>query len=110
MDLHDFLFIKAMLNGGGSGDGVSPTGKTWSTEDVYCFRQLLSHVKYDSASAGAIAEELLQSLESRSRRQGWSAEQIDLLDNLLSHVKYTNANSGEYGDTLIDSLNDQPIT
>lgn len=94
---------QALASGGGS-------GRLWTVTDVYNFRQLLAHLKYDSASAGTIAEELLDSLESNPEDQGWSREQIDLLDELLSHVKYTDADGGEYADTLINSLKGRPIT
>lgn len=94
---------EAMESGGG-------VGKLWSVRDVYNFRQLLGHIKYDSASAGTIAETLLESLESNPEDQGWSRAQIDLFDTLLSYVKYTDPDGGDYADTLIASLKGRPIT
>lgn len=88
-------------------EAVAGTGRLWSSHDVYLLRQVLEHLKYDSESAGAIAEELLESLESKPEDQGWSIAQIDLLDSLLSHVKYTDAEGGDYADALIASLKGQ---
>lgn len=91
-------------------EAVAGTGRLWSSHDVYLFRQVLERLKYDSESAGAIAEELLESLESKPEDQGWSIAQIDLLDSLLSHVKYTDDDGGEYADELIASLKGQTPT
>lgn len=91
-------------------EAVASTGRLWSSQDVYLLRQVLSHLKYDSESAGAIAEELLESLEAKPEDVGWSVAQIDLLDSLLSHVKYTDADGGEYADALIASLKGQTPT
>jgi len=91
--------------GGGTG-----AGRLWSAQDIYLFQQLLAHLKYDSAPAGTIAEELIASLENKPTDQGWSTEQIDMLDNLLSHVKYTDADGGDFADDLIASLRGQTTT
>lgn len=85
-------------------------GTLWTVQDVYLFRQLLSHIEYDSASAATIAEELLESLESTPEDQAWTMDEIDLLDQLLSHVIYTDADGGEYADALIASLKGQTPT
>lgn len=80
-------------------------GQLWNVQQVALLRQVLSHLKYDSAAAGAIAEELLESLEANPEPQGWTKPEIDLLDELLSHVKYTDEQGGAYADALINALN-----
>ena len=94
-------------------DGVSirggPTGKLWTVQDIYLLRQVLEHLKYDSSTAGEIAEALLSSLESTTEPQGWTVSQVSLLDSLFSHVKYIDESGGVYADTLIESLKGQLV-
>ena len=59
MDLHELLFIKALVSGGGSGGG-----RGWTLAQINLFDTLLSHVKYTDADGGEYADELIASLKA----------------------------------------------
>ena len=107
---HVYYWDGTSWKDGGAYGGGTGSGRLWSAQDIYLFQQLLAHLKYDSATAGTIAEELIESLESNPTDQGWSMEQINMLDDLLSNVKYTDDDGGEYADELIESLKGQTPT
>lgn len=107
---HVYYWDGTSWNDGGAYGGGTGSGRLWAAQDIYLFQQLLAHLKYDSATAGTIAEELIESLESKPTDQGWNMEQINMLDTLLSHVKYTDADGGDYADALIASLRGETAT
>ena len=63
MDLHDLLFIRALLSGSGGGGGTTGTG--WSMEQINMLDTLLSHVKYTDADGGEYADALIASLKGQ---------------------------------------------
>lgn len=82
-------------------DPIDLSTKFWTNTQVGLLQQVFQHLKYDSASAGEIAAELITSLQGNAV---WDQDQITLLDALLSHVKYTDGEGDTYADTLIDAL------
>lgn len=78
-------------------------GHAWTSTDIYNLRQVLDHVRYDTASASNIVDALISALEATVNK-GWTTNEINLLDSLLDHVEYTDASGSTYADNLIASL------
>lgn len=78
-------------------------GHAWNSTDIYYLQQVLEVLRYSSASASTIVDDLLSAL-AETVDKGWTTYEIDLLDDLLDLVEFTDPSGGDLADTLIASL------